>query len=69
MDRVAYNQIDRIEDWLHSGNIADLGKADGGRSRDSSRHVDIGSGKTQGIGTRESGVKTCQRDITEVTKQ
>jgi len=60
---VVGDQIDCIKDWLHGGNIADIGKKSGDRSGNSGRHVDCGSGKAQGIGAGESGIKASQRDI------
>lgn len=60
-------QSDRLHRklWLHRESIADAGKAGEDRSGGSSRHVDIVSEKTQGIGASESGVEACQRVITE----
>jgi hypothetical protein len=51
---MADGQIDCIEDWLHSGNIADMNKKSGDGSGNSRRTVDIGSGTAQGIGTGKS---------------
>ncbi|MBX9637752.1 MAG: hypothetical protein K2Q45_09415 [Nitrosomonas sp.] len=57
------DQIDCIEDWLHSGNISDMGKKSRDGAGNSKRYADIGSLAAQGTGTGKSGIKACQRNI------